>query len=124
MKKYGYTILYILLMAGTGVWQLLDWYYGTEDPIWHLLFYIFIMPFLSFIYGLMYKNVVWIIKLLIVIVLTASVYLFMANGGMSMDVENLYIAVPSLVAGIIGVLINGVINRHKKEPARSRQDRL
>ena len=115
MKKYGYTILYILLMTGTGVWQLFDWYYGTEDPIWHLLFYIFVMPFLSFIYGLMEKNASWILKLLIVTVMTVSVYLFMANGGMSLDIEDLYIAVPSLIAGVIGVLINGIINRRKKK---------
>ena len=113
MKKYGYTIFYILLMIGTGVWQLMDWYYGTEDPIWHLLFYIFVMPFLSFIYGLMEKNVEWILKLLIVTVLTVSVYLFMANGGMSLDIEDLYIAVPSLVAGVMRNSKSGVLNRNR-----------
>ena len=94
MKRYKNTFFYIALMAGTGVWQLLDWYFGSEDPIWHLLFYIFIMPFLSFIYGLMEKELAWYLKLLIIAVAGAAVYLFMANGGLKFDFESLYIVLP------------------------------
>ena len=72
------------------------------------------MPFLSFVYGAAEKNVKWYLKLLLTAVLSVSVYLFMANGGMSLDYESLYICIPSLIALGIGLLIRFIVDKRRK----------
>ncbi len=34
-------ILYFFSMLAVGAAQLLDWYFGSEDPIWHIFLYSF-----------------------------------------------------------------------------------
>ena len=52
-NKKKIIVCYVLLMLGTGVWQLADWYFGKEDPLWHLVFYFVVMPVLSFLLGIL-----------------------------------------------------------------------
>lgn len=100
-------ICYVLLMLGTGVWQLADWYYGNEDPLWHLVFYMFVMPFLSFALGVLAGDdrKAWYIPVGAA-VLSALIYIFMGNGGFSVDAGALQLCVPSFIAAIAGVMIN------------------
>ena len=109
---------YVLLMLGTGVWQLADWYYGNEDPIWHLFFYFLIMPFLSFALGVLIGDDR---RALFVpfgsALLSALIYIFFGNGGLSIDVGALQLCVPSFIAAATGVLVRRVImwwNRNKE----------
>lgn len=111
MERYGATAIYAALMLGTGVWQLLDWHFGAEDPIWHLLFYLLIMPFLSFGYGFFagdrYKP--WILPLTAGF-LSAFVYAFMSNGGLSLDIVGaLELCVPSAISAFVGVSIRRLL---------------
>ena len=39
-NKKKIIVCYVLLMLGTGVWQLADWYFGKEDPLWHPVFFV------------------------------------------------------------------------------------
>ena len=48
-RKY---IFYLLSVIAVGAVQLLDWYFGSEDPIWHVFFYIIVIPVISFIFTL------------------------------------------------------------------------
>ena len=102
-KKDRITFIYVLLMLGTGAWQLIDWYFGSEDPLWHLLFYIFFMPFLSLYYAVYAgdRKKAWMIPLLSG-GLSALVYVFMGNGGFSLDTGALMLAVPSFAAAAAG----------------------
>ena len=109
-KKDKTTLIYILLMLAMGIWQLIDWYFGSEDPIWHLLFYLFFMPFLSLYYGLATgdrKNT-WIIPLMSGS-LSALIYIFIANGGFSVDSSALQLAAPSFIASAVGVIIRRIM---------------
>ena len=108
--------VYMLLMLGSGVWQLLDWHYGAEDPIWHLFFYFLFMPVFSFAYGIFAGNrrKCWLIPL-IAGVLTAFVYIFMGNGGFSTRAVSLSgltsaleLSFPSFVAASAGVIIRRI----------------
>ena len=110
MRRYQPLALYALVMAGMGVWQLLDWYYGTEDPIWHLLFYIFLMPLCSLAYGITagaHKRP-WLVPP-VAGGTCALVYICMANGGFSVDSDALSgaleLSVPSFITAAAGVII-------------------
>ena len=109
-KKDKTTLIYILLMLAMGIWQLIDWYFGSEDPIWHILFYIFFMPFLSLYYGMATgdRKDSWTIPLLSSC-LSALIYVFMANGGISFDSSALQLALPSFIAAFAGVVIRKII---------------
>ena len=111
-------LCYVLMMLGTGVWQMADWYYGNEDPLWHLAFYVFAMPFLSFVLGVLTGDDR---RALFIpfgsAVLSALIYIFMGNGGFSVDAGALQLCVPSFIAATIGVLVCRVImwwNRNKE----------
>ena len=111
--KYGAVALYAALMLGTGVWQLLDWHFGAEDPIWLLFFYFLIMPFLSFGFGLFAgeKRKPWILPLLSGL-LSAFVYVFMGNGGFSgfhLYSGVLELCAPSVIAASVGVAIRRLL---------------
>lgn len=113
MERYGAFALYAALMLATGVWQLLDWHFGAEDPIWHLFFYLLIMPFLSFGFGLFAgdKRKPWILPLLAGL-LSAFVYVFMGNGGFSgfsLDGGVLELSAPSVIAASVGVVIRRLL---------------
>ena len=103
-------------MIGSGVWQLLDWHYGTEDPIWHLFFYFLFMPAFSFTYGIFAGNrrKFWLIPF-IAGFLASLVYIFMGNGGFSMSTVNLSelkssleLSIPSFAAASAGVIIRRI----------------
>ena len=108
--------VYVLLMFGSGVWQLLDWHYGTEDPIWHLFFYFLFMPAFSFGYGIFSGNSrkCFLVPFLSGF-LTSLVYLFMGNGGFSMDAVSLSelesalkLSVPSFFTASVGVILRRI----------------
>ena len=112
LKRHFSLVIYALLMFGCGVWQLLDWYYGTEDPIWHLLFYLLFMPALSLAYGFLASGG-WLAPFTAG-GLTAFVYFFMANGGVSAvsagELQSaLEVSVPSFLAALAGVMIRKVL---------------
>ena len=114
IKRHFYLVVYAALMLGSGVWQLLDWHYGSEDPIWHLLFYIFFMPAFSLGYGV-FSEKGWFAPL-IAAFLVAFVYILMANGGFSIDhFSTLYLqsalelCVPSLIAAFVGVIVRKIV---------------
>ena len=103
-------ICYVLLMLGTGVWQLTDWYYGNEDPIWHLFFYFLMMPVLSFALGLLVGDDRRFFLIPFgAAVLSALIYIFMANGGFSIDTGALQLCVPTFIAATAGVMLRRVI---------------
>jgi len=108
--KKKFIICYVLLMLGTGAWQLADWYYGNEDPLWHLIFYFVVMPFLSFALGVFTgdgRNA-WCVPLGAA-VLSALVYIFMGNGGFSIDTGAFQLCLPSFISATIGVMIRRAI---------------
>ena len=109
MLRHSSFVVYTALMLGCGIWQLIDWYCGSEDPIWHILFYIFFMPAFSLAYGFLSENS-WLAPL-IAVFLTASVYIFMANGGFSISTfkSALELCVPSLLASIVGVMLHKIV---------------
>ena len=118
MSRYRYTLSYMALMLGRGVWQLLDWYHGTEDPIWHLFFYLLFMPAFSLAHGR--------IAPFMAAFLTVFVYLFMANGGSSIEdlrmtdfISASELCVPSVIAASIGVIVRKIVSG----PPQDRDDR-
>lgn len=113
VQRYGLIAAYAALMLGTGVWQLLDWRYGSEDPIWHLLFYIFIMPLLSGAFGIALGGgrKAWLFPFLSG-GLAAFVYASMANGGLRFDLAGaLELCVPSFIAACAGVALRRLTER-------------
>ena len=109
-RRFQPFIIYALAMLGMGIWQLLDWYYGAEDPIWHLLFYVFFMPLCSLAYGITageHKRP-WLIPP-VAGLMCALVYVCMANGGFYATYGSfsgaLELSVPSFFAALIGVTI-------------------
>ena len=110
MKNTLGDILYAAAMLFCGAAQLIDWYFGSEDPIWHLFFYMLIMPVASFIYGVLpvYKVRRWT-RPLFAAFMASLVYLLMANGGPSFSILELKSAftlcVPSAAASLVGCVI-------------------
>ncbi len=99
-------VCYVLLMLGTGVWQLADWYFGNGDPLWHLVFYFVVMPVLSFVLGALAGDGqnVWLIPFGSAC-MSALIYIFMANGGFSFDTGALQVCVPSFFGALAGVIV-------------------
>jgi len=115
-------------MIAMGLVQLWDWYYGSEDPIWHILFYLVIMPLVSLVFALTigrahdrHDKFKLALFPLYALLITSLVYLFMANGGvyfirnpeLSKDIwkEVLLTFLPSFVGALIGMIVNIYIDR-------------
>ena len=108
-SKYKYIINYILIILGIGIWQLIDWYFITEDPIGHILFYIFLIPLISLLYGIFIggeRNS--FIMPVIAYLANLLMYIFMANGGFSFEIESLYISLIPFSSMFIGILIRKI----------------
>ena len=98
-------IVYLLVMLAMGIWQITDWYFGSEDPIWHLFFYFLFIPFFSFVFGVVVGNVKrWYLVPLIAYFSTCAVYIFMANGGFSVDSWAFELSVIPLTSSSVGVI--------------------
>ena len=114
INRYAYFIIYMLCMLACGVIQLLDWYYGSEDPIWHILFYIFFMPLFSLSYGFFAgSEKLFFLAPFTAAFLTAFVYIFMANGGFSISITELksalQLCVPAFVTASAGVILRRIV---------------
>ena len=114
IRRHFCLAVYAALMLGSGVWQLLDWHYGSEDPIWHLFFYLLFMPAFSLGYGFLSEDG-WLAPFAAAF-LAAFAYIFMANGGFSIEhfsmpyVESaLELCVPSFVAALAGAIVRKVV---------------
>ena len=108
--KYQHAINYNLIIIGLGLWQLIDWHFGSEDPIWHIFFYIVVIPIISFIYGIRIgdkKNC--FIMPFIAYLVNLIVYIFMANGGFSFEIESLTLCLIPFLAMLIGVIIRKIL---------------
>lgn len=108
--KYKFTLSYVLLVLLVGLWSILDWKYGCEDPLWHLVFYIIIIPILSFIYGVIALKEIklWLIPFIVFTSITI-IWLVFENGGLTFDIEGLHIvSIPSIVASIVGIIFRKI----------------
>ena len=105
-NKKKIIVCYVLLMLGIGVWQLADWDFGKEDPLWHLVFYFVVMPVLSFLLGVLAgdERNAWRIPFGSAY-LSALIYIFMANGGLSFDTGALQLCFPSFIGALAGVIV-------------------
>lgn len=119
-KKYKLNIIYLTLMILFWIWQVLDWRVirAWNDPIWHVLFYLVFMPFVSFIFWVIVWNThKWRIFPIYTLIITLFVFLFFANWGLriGMNCESLlwygfiYIICPSFWAAILGVIITRMV---------------
>ena len=131
-KKYKLNIIYLTLMILFWIWQVLDWRVirAWNDPIWHVLFYLVFMPFVSFIFWvIVWDTHKWRIFPIYALIITLFVFLFFANWGLriGMNCESLlwygfiYIICPSFWAAIIWVIITRMVlliwrlfKKHKK----------
>ena len=110
IENYKYIFFYILIIICIGIWQLLDWYFGLEDPIWHLLFYIWIIPILSLVFGIFVSNYKKCFLMPFIAYITnIIVYIIFANGGLSFDIEALYLSIIPFFAMIVGIIIRKVL---------------
>ena len=57
-EKYKLNIIYSIFIIFLWIWQVLDWqiFKRWHDPIWHLLFYLAIIPFITFIFWIIIWN--------------------------------------------------------------------
>ena len=103
--------IYLLIMLGFGIWQILDWYYGSEDPIWHLFFYFLFIPFASALYGcLMGDSKRWYLVPFVSYFATCTIYIFFANGGYKgIDFGAFELSIIPFVACIGGVVLRKII---------------
>jgi len=110
IKEYSYCMIYVALLLVLGVVQLLDWYHGSEDPLWHIFFYIMVIPVISFCFGIYAgdRKEAWIFPVFAGI-LTALVYIFMANGGFSIDRGAWQMGLLSITAAFAGVVVKKII---------------
>ena len=119
-SKYKLNIIYLTLMILFWIWQVLDWWIirAWNDPIWHVLFYLVFMPFVSFIFWVIVWNThKWRTFPIYALIITLFVFLFFANWGLriGMNCESLlwywflYIICPSFWAAILGVIITRMV---------------
>ncbi len=106
MKVRRRFVIFALIMAAIGFFQLADWYFGSEDPIWHVFFYIILIPVISFVFAVSIpdKGLVLYSFPLYCVLCTAVIYVFMANGGNA--VIHGYVYQPGFFQGI-GVILLG-----------------
>ena len=130
-SKYKLNIIYLILMIFFWIWQVLDWWIirAWNDPIWHVLFYLVFMPFVSFIFWVIVWNThKWRAFPIYALIITLFVFLFFANWGLriGMNYESLlwygfiYIICPSFWAAIIWIILARIaillwhLFKHKK----------
>ena len=106
-------------MTAFGVVQLVDWYFGSEDPLWHIFFYLFFMPTASFFYAFMAGDERYCLLIPFVAALMAAlIYIFMANGGLAFDPADvdgvLWASSPSIAAAFTGVLLRRSVMKLKQ----------
>ena len=108
-KGYRFLLYYILILIGIGAWQLIDWYFGSEDPTWHLFFYVMVLPVVSFGFGLIAgeKPSPWIYPF-VSLFLTALMYITMGNGGFCSPEGSLQISFPSFLGCAVAVAIRRI----------------
>ena len=101
-RKY---IFYLLSVIAVGAVQLLDWYFGSEDPIWHVFFYIIVIPVISFIFTLSVREkcLSLFIFPFYCVLCTAVVYVCMGNGGNALI--HGYFLEPGYFDGIMTILL-------------------
>lgn len=109
LKGNRFLVSYILFLLAIGIWQLLDWYFGSEDPIWHLFFYLVLIPGASFFFGLIggEKKYPWIYPF-VSMFLVDLLYVFMANGGPSFDSGAFQIGIPSFLSCLVAAAIRKI----------------
>lgn len=116
--KYKLNIIYLILMILFWVWQVLDWHFWFNDPLWHVVFYLAFIPFVSFIFWIIFwKTNKWWMFPLYALIVTLFVFLFFANWWLkvSMNFNDLlwygfiYIICPSFWASILGVTITRIV---------------
>lgn len=110
IRRHKYTVIYLLLMFVFGAVQLVDWYFGSEDPLWHIFFYLFFMPAASVFYAYLAGSERFCLLIPFIAGLTAAlIYIFMANGGLAFDHADadglLWFSAPSFAAAFTGVLL-------------------
>ena len=79
-KRY---IVFALMSFALGLLQLADWYFGSEDPIWHIFFYIVVIPIASFAFTVSIPvrcRTLYFFPIYCALC-TAVMYIFMGNGG-------------------------------------------
>ena len=119
-SKYKLNIIYLTLMILFWVWQVLDWRVirAWNDPIWHVLYYLAFMPFVSFIFWIIFWNTPkWWMFPLYALIVTIFVFIFFANWWLklSMNLNDLlwfgfiYIICPSFCAAILWVIITRIV---------------
>jgi hypothetical protein len=101
-KRY---IFYALTLFAMGIFQLVDWYFGSEDPIWHVFFYIILIPVASFLFtvGIKEKCLTLFLFPLYCVCCTAVVYVAMGNGGNALI--HGYFLMPGYFDGIATILL-------------------
>ena len=122
---------YALVMLALGLFQLWDWYHCSEDPIWHIIFFLFIMPIVSLVFAIFNGSRLQKIQKSSVLIfpfyalfMAAFVYAFMANGGLyfvrnpelseNFLTETLKISIPTFIAAFLGSIINIFIHTPKR----------
>lgn len=110
MNKKNTLVYYILVFILLGLWQILDWYFSSEDPIWHIMFYLFFMPAISFTYcvlqGYKYK---FYIPVLTTFVCVTLVYIIFANGGLCFDTNCFTLTLPSTALSLFGTFLSRIL---------------
>ncbi len=103
-------IIYIILMFIIGIIQLINWYLCFDDPLGNILFYIFIIPSISFVLGVLEGNIKrYYLIPLIPLALTFFMYVFMANGRFIIDVGAIIFSFISFIVTWFGIGIYKVI---------------
>ena len=79
-SKYKLHIIYAWIILAFWIWQILDRYFWFEDPIWHLVFYICLIPLVTFIFGIVIwdNSKRWLFPFYAALV-EFIVYIFLAN---------------------------------------------
>ena len=79
-SKYKLHIIYAWIILAFWIWQILDRYFWFEDPIWHLVFYICLIPLVTFIFGIVIwdNSKRWLFPFYAVLV-ELVVYILLAN---------------------------------------------
>ena len=107
--KYKFVFIYTFIIIGLGFWQLIDWYFISEDPIWHIMFYILIIPLISLLYGIFIGDEKrCFIMPFVAYVINLLVSIFMANGGYSFEIESLSLCLIPFIFMTIGIIIRKI----------------
>ena len=114
-QKNKYILIYFIIMILIGLYDYIDWYFISVDPIWHIYIYIYIIPILSFLLGLIESNKkYYYIYPILSILATSFIYIFMENGGFSIDKGIIIVNIFSFISTIIGIILGKLIIYIKK----------